>query len=596
MDTRQSRKARNLSKRALGLAALGVGSALFLSACGGGGGTGGGAAGTFDQGTTEVVNASEEQGGTLRYAMASNIESTDPGNTYYGYVWNFSRYYARTLLTYSPEPGDKSTEPVPDMATEMPKVSDDGKTYTLTLRDGLAYEDGSPIVTEDIKYAIARSNYGDDALPNGPRYFKELLADSDDYEGVNANPSDPLAGFDGIETPDEKTIVFHLKEPFADFPYVLLQPQTAPVPADADKGEQYQEQVVSSGPYKFDGKWTPGNGLTLVRNEEWNADSDPIRTALPDQITVEEGVDQNEIDQRLVNGELDVDLAGTGMGPAKKGEALSNEDDKVNIDNPENGSLRYVAVNTVVEPLDDEACRQAVMYAADHDSMQRAWGGAAGGEIPNDVIPPQIAGHDPDLDLYPSKDDKGDLDKAKEKLKECGEEDGFSTNLGVRADRPTEVAAAEAVQQSLDRVGIEVEIKQFPSDTFTNTQAGSPDFVHDNELGLNIYGWIPDWPTGYGFLSYIAHGDNIKDAGNSNISELDDKEINKMLDEAVRTEDSDEQARLYSDIDRRIMETGAILPIVFEKSVLYRPDNLTNVHFSQGYSMYDYMTLGTTGS
>ncbi|WP_017537262.1 ABC transporter substrate-binding protein [Nocardiopsis halophila] len=583
-----------LRKSALGLAALGVSSALLLSACGGGGSDGGGSAGSYDQGTTEVVNASEESGGTLRYAISANMESTDPGNTYYGYVWNFSRYYARTLLTYSPEPGAKSTEPVPDMAAEMPDISDDGTSYTVKLRDGLTYEDGSAVTSEDIKYAVARSNFGEDALPNGPRYFKELLADSDDYEGVNANPSDPLAGFDGIETPDDKTIVFHLKKPFADFPYVLVQPQTAPVPADSDKGQQYQQHVVSSGPYKFEDDWKPGSGLTLVRNEEWNADSDPIRPALPDRITVEEGVDQNEIDQRLINGELDVDLGGTGLGPAKKGEILTDEAAKANVDNPETGALRYVAVNTEVEPLDDEACRQAVMYAADHNSLQRAWGGAAGGEIPNDVIPPTIKGHDPDLDLYPSEDDKGDLDKAEAKLEECGEDGGFETNLGVRSDRPTEVAAAEALQASLKRVGIEVDIKQYPSDSFTNTQAGSPDFVHENELGLNVYGWIPDWPTGYGFLSYIVHGDNIKDAGNSNVSELDDEQINDMLDQAVETGDEQEQERLYKEVDRRVMEAGAILPIVFEKSVLYRPENLTNVYFSAGYAMYDYMPLGTT--
>ncbi|GAB3493439.1 ABC transporter substrate-binding protein [Nocardiopsis coralliicola] len=584
-----------MSIRALGLAALGVSSALLLSSCGTGGG-GDSASGTFDQGTTETVNASEETGGTLRYAMSSNIESTDPGNTYYGYMWNFSRYYARTLLSYSTEPGEKSTEAVPDMAAEMPEVTDEGRTYTVKLRDGIRFEDGTEVTSEDIKYGIARSNFGEDALPNGPKYFAELLADSEDYEGVNANPSDPLAGFDGVETPDDKTLVFHLKEPFADFPYVLLQPQTAPVPADSDTGQQYQENVVSSGPYKFEGGWTPGNGLNLVRNEEWDAESDPIRSALPDKVTVEESVEQNEIDQRLMNGELDVDLAGTGLGPAKKGEVLSSEDEKAFVDNPETGALRYIAVNTVMEPLDNEACRQAIMYAADHDSMQRAWGGSAGGAIPNDVIPPTIPGHDPDIDLYPSEGDKGDVAKAEEKLEECGEPDGFSTNIGVRSDRPTEVAVAEAVQQSLDRVGIETSIKQYPSDSFTNTQAGSPDFVAEEELGLNVYGWIPDWPTGYGFLSYIIHGDNIKPAGNSNISELDDPEINTMLDDAVANEDPAEQERLYKEIDRRVMETGAILPAVFEKSVLYRPENLTNVHFTAGYAMYDYMLLGTSGS
>src|SRR5690606_17369613 len=269
---------------------------------------------SFDKGSTEIVNPSDAKGGTLRFAISANMESTDPGNTYYGYVWNFSRYYARTLLTYAAAPGEAGTELVPDLAADMPEVSDDGTEWTVKLKEGLKYEDGTEIVAEHIKYAIARSNFGDQALPNGPKYFQQLL-DEDDYDGPYGG-GDPLEGFDAIETPDDYTLVFHLKEPFSDFLYVLAQPQTAPVPPEADKGEQYQTRVVSSGPYKFEDDYTPGNGLVLVRNEEWDPDSDPIRTALPDRITVEEGVDQNEIDQRLVNGELDVDLAGTGLGPA----------------------------------------------------------------------------------------------------------------------------------------------------------------------------------------------------------------------------------------------------------------------------------------
>src|SRR5690625_4055124 len=69
---------------ALGCVALGASATLALSACG----ADDGGPGEFDQGVTEVVNPSDEEGGTLRYAIASNIESTDPGNTYYGYIWN----------------------------------------------------------------------------------------------------------------------------------------------------------------------------------------------------------------------------------------------------------------------------------------------------------------------------------------------------------------------------------------------------------------------------------------------------------------------------------------------------------------------------
>ncbi|WP_017594806.1 ABC transporter substrate-binding protein [Nocardiopsis potens] len=582
---------------ALGGAAVATAAVLLLSACGGGGGGGDAADTEFDQGIAEVVNASEEQGGTLRYAITANMESTDPGNTYYGYVWNFSRYYARTLYTYDTAPGEDGRTIVPDLAEGEPEVSDDGKTYTVKLKEGLKYEDGSEIVAEDIKYAIARSNFGPDALPNGPKYYKEHLADSDDYEGPYEDTDDPLKGFDGIETPDDHTLVFKLKGAFYDFPYVLVQPQSAPVPADKDKGERYQAQVVSSGPYKFEGEWTPGNGLTLVRNEEWDPESDPIRKALPDKITVEEGVDQNEIDQRLMNGELDVDLAGTGLGPAKKGEVLQDEDAKRMLDNPQNGAHYYLTVNTQVEPFDKLECRQAVQYALNRDAVHRAWGGAAGGDPANTILPPVVPGHDAESDIYPAADaekNEGDPAKAEELLADCGEEGGVTAKLGVRADRPAEVSAAEAIQEGLGRAGIEVQIEQFPSDTFTNTQAGSPDFVHDNEMALNIYGWMPDWNTGYGYMSQILDGDAIKEAGNSNISELDDKEINKLFDEVVGIEDEEERNKTYTEIDRLAMEEAVIVPMVYHKSVLYRPETLTNVYFNPSWKMYDYMALGTT--
>ncbi|MBB6171448.1 peptide/nickel transport system substrate-binding protein [Nocardiopsis mwathae] len=583
-----------MTKRTLGFVALGAAAAMLLSACGGGATDGNGGEAAFNQGETQVVNPSDATGGTLRYAISADFDSPDPGNMYYAFAWNFSRYYARTLLTYTGEPGTEGTELQPDLAESMPEASDDGKSYTVKLKEGLKYEDGSEIVAEDVKYAIARSNFGEQALPNGPKYFKQLLDKSDDYEGPYADGDDPLKGFDGIETPDDHTLVFHLKKPFAEFDYILLQPQTAPVPAEADKGEQYQTRVLSSGPYKYDGDYRSGESLHLERNDQWDPESDPIREALPDRVEVEIGVEQNEIDQRLVNGDLDVDLAAASVGPAMKGTLLSDESKKVNVDNPETNTLRYVNVNTVVEPLDDLACRQAIMFAADHDALQRAWGGAAGGEIPTQIMPKELDGSDQSIDLYPSEDRKGDLDKAREKLEECGEPDGFSTNIGARSDRPADVATAEALQSSLKRVGIDAQIKQYPSDTYTNTQAGSPDFVHENELGLTVYGWAPDWATGYGFMSKIVDGRSIQKAGNSNISELDDPEINKLFDEVVDEQDPDVRAQKYAEIDRLVMENAAILPAVFEKTVYYRPDNLTNVYYHVGYAGYDFMALGTT--
>ena len=89
-----------------------------------------------------------------------------------------------------------------------------------------------------------------------------------------------------IETPDDKTIVFHLKEPFAGFDYLAQLPQTAPVPQAKDTGAKYKNHVISSGPYMFEGNFNPTSGFTLVRNPNWDAESDPNRKALPDEMTV----------------------------------------------------------------------------------------------------------------------------------------------------------------------------------------------------------------------------------------------------------------------------------------------------------------------
>ncbi|MFJ9554397.1 ABC transporter substrate-binding protein [Nocardiopsis sp. NPDC101807] len=578
-----------MRKRTLGFVALGAAASIFLSACGGGGSEGGDtqANGTYDQGSTEIVNPSDQTGGTLRYAISSDFDSTDPGDTYYGFSWNFTRYYARTLLAFTPAPANESTELTTDMATGMPESNDDFTEWTVKIQEGLKYEDGSEITAQDIKYAIARSNYNGGELPNGPRYFEAHL----DQEPFNVFESDdPMAEFTSVETPDDYTLVFHLKDSFSEFPYILTQPQTAPVPLDSDRGALYKENVVSSGPYKFDGAYQPGVALNLTRNEHWDGETDPIRPALPDEITVEIGVDQDEIDQRLVNGEIDVDLSGTGVGPAMKSTLLTDEAAQPNLDNPLSGALRYVNIHTPV--IEDVACRQAIMYAADHDSLHRAWGGESGGDLATNLLPPTIPGADPESNLYPSTDNKGDLEAAQAKLEECGEDEGFSTTIAVRDGRPNDVATAEALQESLTRVGIQTDIQTFPAEDFFAQYAGSQDYVRENNIGLSVSGWIPDWATGYGFASKITDGDAIQATGNYNTSELDDPEVNGLWDDALKTEDPDERANIYAQIDTLVMEQAAILPVVFDRAMFYRSDELTNVYYTSSYAMYDFMAIG----
>src|SRR5699024_12578643 len=98
-------------------------------------------------------------------------------------------------------PRQVRTALVPGWAAHMPLPNHDDTECTLRLQKGLRYEDGTTITAEDVKYAIARSNFDARELTNGPTYFRELLANSDDYRGPYTTEHETLAGFDGIETP-----------------------------------------------------------------------------------------------------------------------------------------------------------------------------------------------------------------------------------------------------------------------------------------------------------------------------------------------------------------------------------------------------------
>jgi peptide/nickel transport system substrate-binding protein len=257
----------------------GVASVLALSlgaaACGGGGDDNdGGGSGKKDAALNSIVNASDKKGGTVTYEHSDVPDSLDPGNTYYGWVQNFSRLYGRTLTTFKPAAGKEGLEVVPDLAEGLGKSSPDAKTWTYKLRTGVKFQDGTPVTSKDVKYAIERSNFAPEALSNGPTYFKAYLEGGDKYQGPYKDKS--ADGIKSIETPDDQTIVFKLKQPFADFDYLATFSQTAPVPQAKDTGAKYVQAIQSTGPYQFQ-SYEEGRGATLVRNKQWDAKTDPIR-------------------------------------------------------------------------------------------------------------------------------------------------------------------------------------------------------------------------------------------------------------------------------------------------------------------------------
>jgi peptide/nickel transport system substrate-binding protein len=571
--------------------------ALVLSACGGGGGqpqpaqtaTGGGAAAqpAANIALSQVFNASSKKGGTLKAAHSSDWDSLDPADTYYGYSFNFGRLYWRTLTMYKPGPGPEGATVVPDLAEGLGQPSPDGKTWTYKIKSGLKFEDGTPITAKDVAYAVARS-FDKETFTHGPSYLNELLDWPKDFKGVYKTPDVDYKS--AVEATDDTTVVFHLTKPFASMDYIVQMPMTAPVPKAKDTGAKYREHVISSGPYKFESVQA-GKSLALVRNDQWDASTDPNRPALPDRIEVQLNVNADDLDNQLISGNIHLDVPGTGLQPAALGKVLPDPAMKARTDNPVLQRLWFVSVIPDVKPLDNLDCRKAVMWAADRVANQTAFGGpVAGGDIATNVMPPPIKGQQK-FDLYATPDNKGDVNKAKEALAACGQPNGFSTTMSFRSDRPREKALAEAMQQALAKVGIKLTLKGFPASSYFSDYAGNVEYVKKNGIGLAAHGWGSDWPDGYGFLQAIVDSRTIRPAGNYNLS-VKNPEVDKLIDQASAELDATKREQLWVDVDKKVMEDASILPVVWAKALLLRGQGVTNIAYNEGQQAYDYVMLG----
>ncbi|MFF1834654.1 ABC transporter substrate-binding protein [Streptomyces sp. NPDC058231] len=584
-------------KQAVAAAAV-VAALLSTAACGGGDDEGKGngkvAAAGFDAANNKIANASAKKGGTLKFAGVQDADSWDTTRGYYGFVWNFMRYYSRQLVTSKTEPGKTGSELTPDLATARAKITDDGKTYTYTLRDGVSWEDGKPITSQDVKYGIERQ-WAQDVLSGGPVYLRDILDPKGEYKGPYKDTSKDKLGLKAIDTPDAKTIVFHLPAANSDFEEILALTSSSPVRQDKDTKSKYGLKPFSSGPYKFE-SYSPNKSVVLVRNENWKQSSDPVRKPLPDKITLNLFSNADDMDNRLIAGDFDLDINQTGLSPQGRIKALKEH--KANLDNPVSGYVRYASFPQIVKPFDNIHCRKAVIYGADHKSLQTARGGpVAGGDIGTNMLPPSVPGSEGQkYDPYgtAANDGAANTAKAKEELKACGKPNGFKTTIAVRNNKPVEVATAESLQASLDKIGIKVDIDQYDGSQGSGI-IGNPTVVKKKNYGIIIMGWGPDFPSVQGYGAPLWDSKYILESGNNNFAMIKDKAIDANFDKFTTELDDAKKAQIATEINHQVMEGGYYLPFVFEKFINWRSSRLTNVYTTDAYSgTYDFISLGVT--
>ena len=539
-----------------------------------------------------MVNPSTTKGGTINFGNSSAPDSTDPGNTYYAYMWNFTRLYVMPLMTYKSCPGQCGLQVVPDLATGPGVVSDNGLTWTYHIQPDVKFEDGTTVTSQDVKYAVERT-FDRGLFPLGPAYFPGLLGgNAAKYPGPYKDKSKDKMGLTAVDTPDATTVVFHLAKPFADFNYVAAIPQTAPVPPNKDTGANYQLHPISTGPYMFQ-SYQLNKQLTLVPNPNWKASTDPNAKQLASKITMTMNMNANDIDNRLLAGDLQVDAAGTGVQAAARAKILSTPSLKATSDDPIAGFTWFAGINTTLPPLNNVHCRMAVEYAANKTNYQDAYGGPIGGadrQHGGDILP--WSGTSPSICTGPPPIPAGMRPRPSRNCRPAGSRTASAPGSPTAATGPRRSPPRRRCRPRWARSGSRPHCTASRPATYDGNFAGVPKYAAQHGLGISFYGWAPDWPDGYGFFFYIADGKAISPAGNTNLSQLNDPVVNDLLDKMATTTDAATRNSYTSQIDQQIMKDAAILPGVYAKSLLFRPTSLTNVYVQSYYGMYNYAVLG----
>ena len=589
--------------RKLSTRAAAVATAVALTAACGSGSSGASVTGPgFDLASKQVLNPAPKTGGVIDLTYGASFDSIDPGVTYSGPTWNLYRTFARPMLSYQHTPG--GTQLVGDLATGLGQHSADGLTWTYTLREGATYENGTPIVAKDVKWAIERANWSS-LVGNGPNYFTNILTPFDKsdpttkkfekFQTLNVYKSGDADFAQIIETPNDHTIVFHLPHPFGEFDYVMSLLQTAPVPYKsdaADSGDAYGKKPLATGAYKI-ASFDNGKELKLVRNDAYNANSDPekMHVAYADTIDIQMGIDASERDQRLLTGQADADI-GAALTVANHAKVLQDPALKSQVDDSTDNSVTYSSINVqVVTNLD---CRKAIEYAVDKDTVLNQLGGEWGGVKAGNLLPPAIPGAQTfDTYQYDPNQAKSELAKCKQSSPGLFESDGsLSFKLAAQTNNPDQQNVATAIQASLKDIGINAEIKLYPFGQYSQ-YCGNPDYAKAHRLGMCLGTWIADWLTGYGMLDQWITEHGIAPTGSSNWSFFADKQMLTFENQALNSADPAVQQSYWVKMDHLAMDQATMVPLVFRKVMRFRSAKLANVMINPaGSGAYDLSVLG----
>ncbi len=387
----------------------------------------------------------------------------------------------------------------PDLAQSY-EISDDGKTYTFHLRQGVKFhESGKEVTARDVKYSIERM------IEQKARasYF-ELL--------------------DTIQVVEDDTIVITLKEPMAPFLIYLANPMSAIVDQEVveKNGGSLDRADAGCGPFML-AEWKKDQHLILAKNPDYFVEGLPYL----DKVVFRPIPDETAQTTAIRNKEVDIILDVT----TKQAMVLQKAGGVV-VKSVPGTFWEYLGINTSNAPLDDARVRQAISYAINREAINKMVKFGMATVLDGGVLPDTHWAY-ADLHLYAEPD----IEKAKQLLQDAGVGAGFATTIKVGSDFEYQVQAAQIIKQQLKPLGIEVEVSALESGMFFDG-LGKPDF------DMTVVGWL-------GFIDPDEFFYNIfHSAGTWNQQVYNNPELDALLEKGRVTIDQQERKEIYHNVQK----------------------------------------------
>ncbi|BCJ28211.1 ABC transporter substrate-binding protein [Actinocatenispora sera] len=491
-----------------------------------------------------------KKGGTIYLIQEKDFEHLDPARVYVNNAQVFGRLIQRQLTTFVDDPKTNNSTLVGDLATDPGKDISNGKctSWQFTLKDGLKYEDGTPITAKDVAYGVARSFSPD--LADGPHYIQQWLADSIDYTKDYKGPYN--GGSDmppGVKVSGQK-ITFDFKKPHCDMPYAASWGTTAPVPKAKDTKTKYDLHPVASGPYKID-TYNRDSKIVLSRNKYWDPNTDPLRHNYPEHFEVDMGPDAVQQTNRMMasngNDAYGIMQASGGVDSTLIKKVQNDASLKPQVRAGFTQFTWYLAINN--QRIKDLNIRKALNYGLDKKSYIQALGGSAKADPATTLESPTTSGFKK-YDAYPY-----DPAKAKELLNGKHPKLVYAYTNTANGQK-----YAPIVKNSLEKVGFKIVLKPIDGASYY-TEIGRK----NNQYDLYLAGWGSDWPSGSTIIPPVFDGRTIIPQGNNDYSYFNADDINKRIDE-INLMAPDKAAPEWANLDKEIMTKYApVVPFYYQK-------------------------------